>query len=145
MSATAPTFVPLSPRHFIFAGNATFTIRSIATGNRYTYKVVKADPKPGVAETWFVKRLFGSNNENDYRYAGFVRDGQFVLGRNSSADDPSVKAVAWYLACILAGKEPPKVEFAHAGRCGRCGRLLTVPESIASGFGPECLARIHEG
>jgi hypothetical protein len=26
----------------------------------------------------------------------------------------------------------------HEGRCGRCGRKLTVPESIESGFGPEC-------
>jgi len=27
----------------------------------------------------------------------------------------------------------------HEGACGRCGRTLTVPESIASGFGPECI------
>ena len=26
----------------------------------------------------------------------------------------------------------------HEGRCGRCGRRLTVPESIESGYGPEC-------
>src|ERR1700675_3055956 len=24
------------------------------------------------------------------------------------------------------------------GKCGRCGKPLTVPESIASGFGPDC-------
>jgi hypothetical protein len=26
----------------------------------------------------------------------------------------------------------------HEGKCGRCGRLLTVPSSIESGIGPEC-------
>jgi len=27
-------------------------------------------------------------------------------------------------------------------RCGRCGRVLTVPESVESGFGPECIGRL---
>jgi hypothetical protein len=31
------------------------------------------------------------------------------------------------------------LEFWHEGRCGRCGRRLTVPDSIASGYGPECV------
>jgi hypothetical protein len=26
----------------------------------------------------------------------------------------------------------------HAGKCGRCGRKLTVPQSIETGIGPEC-------
>lgn len=26
----------------------------------------------------------------------------------------------------------------HEGRCGKCGRRLTVPESIETGLGPEC-------
>ncbi len=26
----------------------------------------------------------------------------------------------------------------HEGRCGRCGRTLTVPESVTEGIGPEC-------
>jgi hypothetical protein len=27
----------------------------------------------------------------------------------------------------------------HEGSCARCGKKLTVPESIESGFGPECV------
>lgn len=34
------------------------------------------------------------------------------------------------------------VEIWHEGKCGRCGRQLTVPESIESGFGPECVKMI---
>ena len=30
----------------------------------------------------------------------------------------------------------------HEGVCGRCGRRLTVPESIDTGFGPECVKRM---
>ncbi|MGQ4872128.1 MAG: DUF6011 domain-containing protein, partial [Candidatus Thorarchaeota archaeon] len=31
---------------------------------------------------------------------------------------------------------PEKVRIWHEGKCGRCGRRLTVPESIESGYGP---------
>jgi hypothetical protein len=30
----------------------------------------------------------------------------------------------------------------HEGRCGKCGRLLTVPESVETGIGPECAKRM---
>ena len=33
------------------------------------------------------------------------------------------------------------VTYAVALRCRRCGRLLTVPESIATGLGPICAGR----
>jgi hypothetical protein len=26
----------------------------------------------------------------------------------------------------------------HEGKCGKCGRALTVPSSILTGIGPEC-------
>lgn len=39
---------------------------------------------------------------------------------------------------IAGGVIPPSLEVWHEGRCGRCGRALTVPESIASGIGPVC-------
>jgi hypothetical protein len=37
---------------------------------------------------------------------------------------------------------PDGVVIWHEGRCGRCGRRLTVPESIESGYGPECIGKI---
>ena len=40
-------------------------------------------------------------------------------------------------ARLAAGSMPANVEINHEGRCGRCGRALTVPESVASGIGPE--------
>ena len=33
---------------------------------------------------------------------------------------------------------PKTVEVWHEGICGRCGRKLTVPESVERGLGPEC-------
>jgi len=31
------------------------------------------------------------------------------------------------------------LNFFHEGKCGKCGRKLTTPESIKNGFGPTCL------
>jgi len=34
------------------------------------------------------------------------------------------------------------VTIENHGRCGKCGRMLTTPESIRTGFGPVCLKKI---
>ena len=36
---------------------------------------------------------------------------------------------------------PANVTVWHEGKCGACGRKLTVPDSIKSGIGPVCAAR----
>lgn len=51
-----------------------------------------------------------------------------------------VRAVKW-IAKHLAHQVDvllEKADWWHEGVCGRCGRRLTVPESIDTGFGPEC-------
>jgi hypothetical protein len=35
-----------------------------------------------------------------------------------------------------------KLHYYHEGRCGRCARRLTVPESIVNGLGPVCLEKM---
>lgn len=129
-----------SAMKFILAGKAVFTLRSNRTGTRFTYKVRKpSEDKPG-PPVWFVSLLTGPNNEGDYQYLGIIRDGQFQLTGKSKAkkDAPSVVAFSWFLRFAAKG-EDPHVELWHAGRCGRCGRTLTVPESVDAGFGPECI------
>lgn len=59
-----------------------------------------------------------------------------------SPDAPSAAGIAWFLNAILGGASVfDQVEVRHAGRCGACGRHLTTPESIDSGFGPDCAAK----
>jgi len=58
-------------------------------------------------------------------------------------DAPSVKAFDWFWRHMAQGDDVSTlVEVHHEGRCGRCGRALTVPESIKSGFGPECIGKV---
>ena len=129
---------------FILAGNATFTLVSQKTGTRYTYRV--RQPKgDNSGKIRFVSLLTGPDNEADYTYLGIVRLGidnaVFSLTAKSKLpiSAPPVAAFQWTLKKLILGQEPPNLEIYHAGKCGRCGRTLTVPESIESGYGPECI------
>lgn len=123
---------------FIFAGKATFTLRSLRTGQHYTYRLTTVpDAQP---PRYFVGLLTGPDNTSDFTYIGMA----FVCGfRLTSASkmthaSPPVLALGYALRGLEKGHLASDLEIFHEGRCAACGRALTVPESIASGFGPEC-------
>lgn len=135
-----PTIAILaSPKDFVLAGNARFTLVNEETGNRLTYRVRECEDKPSLH---FVSVLSGPDNENHYSYLGCIWDGQtYKHGAKSkiSEDAQSAKAFTWLWKRLDSGAElPEQVKVYHEGYCGRCGRLLTVPESVESGFGPVC-------
>lgn len=128
-------------REFILAGNATITLVSGKTGVRFTYKVIKA--KTGVA--WFVSYLMGPDNVGDYTYLGLIQsDITFRLTKKSAAGESSTvyRAFQYMWQRLLYGAVADDIEIWHEGRCGRCGRKLTVPESIERGIGPECAGKV---
>jgi len=140
--------VQLSPTDalaFLFAGNATFTLVSKRTGTRYTFRVQKSeDNGDGKPPVWFVKTLAGPDNGEDYVYIGLIAaDRRFKLTAKSKMADTSgpVVAIRWVLDRLVSGSLTG-TEFWHEGRCGRCGRTLTVPESIERGLGPECAGMV---
>lgn len=122
---------------FVLAGNATFTIKSLRTGTRFTYKVRQCEDNK---HFHFVSLLSGSNNEADYQYLGTINWYGYKRGVKSRIGDtaPSHLAFQWFWARIASDQLPDTVECWHEGKCGRCGRTLTVPESIERGIGPEC-------
>jgi hypothetical protein len=120
---------------FIFAGKAIFTITNTNTGNRFTYKVRKAKD----SDIYFVSVLTGSDNTNDYSFIGYIKKGLFYSSKKSriSSEATSFKVFSWFINNI--NKIPSIVQVLHEGKCGRCGRKLTTPESIERGIGPECV------
>jgi hypothetical protein len=132
---------------FIYAGNARFTLLSLKTGQRYTYKVQvkKADlvlhPEDPV---YFVNLLRGPDNTADYAYMGVTRrNGQFNRTSASKVSDlaQSYKSWVWFLERMRSERADvlgALVEFWHEGRCCCCGRVLTVPSSVLSGYGEVC-------
>ncbi len=125
---------------FMLAGDAHITFVSMKTGTRFTYNVRLADRRPGDTRPLphFVSVLTAPEH---YEFLGTLFDGKgFAFGKKSriSQDAPSAKAFLWVWRHLRDGKATPDLEIHHEGRCGRCGRRLTVPESIETGLGPEC-------
>lgn len=131
-------------RDFALAGKARLTLVSKKTNTRFTYKVKKAKQDP---PRWFVSYLRGSSNENDYTYIGHFADTMnFAIGRNVQVSNSAAVMVAfrWFLHNLRSDHVPDTLEVWHEGRCGRCGRLLTVPSSIERGIGPECAGIVDQ-
>lgn len=129
------------------AGRAVFTIRNARTDGRYTYRVSLALHQRGPVRRYNVAVLTGGPVE-PYAYLGtllvLASGVVYHHGRTSAIgpDSPGAVAFAWSWARIaghVGHGLPECVEFWHEGRCGRCGRPLTDPESIARGIGPVCV------
>lgn len=127
-------------RSFALAGNAYLTLVSKTTGVRYTYRVRQPAPN----KPHFVRVLTGEDNTSHYTFLGSIIDGGYRHSPKSPIRimAPSNYAFDWFWHGINDPGHREKVlkqlEVWHEGRCGRCGRLLTVPESVAHGIGPEC-------
>jgi hypothetical protein len=134
----------LDVQRFALAGKSTLTLVSKKTGTRFTYRISATPDR----SAHFVALLSGPDNESDYQYLGRIARGVFWPGRkvpkpgDISKDAPSAKAFDWAWRAVVRNSLPEQLEVWHEGRCGRCGRKLTVPASIASGFGPECIEKI---
>lgn len=132
-------------KRFTLGGNATLTIMNMETGNRFTFRI--RSPKDAAGESpHFVSVLTGADNDDSYTFLGTIfADGKYRHGRKSriGMDAPSEKVFAWFWRYVSAARQlPTGVVVHHAGRCGRCGRTLTVTSSTARGFGPDCAEMI---
>ena len=127
---------------FILSGKPVFTIRSTKIDKRFTYKIRRDKNNK---DRFFAMVMFGSDNEKDYRFLGwFYRDNWTLKHSGKSCDtDKSERfqMLKYFLQFICDNHIPETCEFFPSGNCGRCGRLLTTPESIERGIGPECWAK----
>lgn len=121
----------------LLAGKAYVTFKSKATENRYTYKVSLSKDK----KVYFVSVFTGSDNANSrhYTYIGIIRNNEFINKCSNNLSKPAQGFHFIFANLVKENKEQVnKVEIWHEGKCCKCGRKLTVPESIALGLGPEC-------
>jgi hypothetical protein len=125
-------------------GSTVFTVVFKNTGRRFTFRIGTPDkPKDPDSPPIFVRVLSGPDNTKDFGlYLGRLDRGRWYDGKVSAGAD-SYKA--W--KCLLDRAMSPdgsypedRIEIWHAGSCCKCGRRLTVPESIRDGIGPVCAA-----
>jgi hypothetical protein len=127
-------------KKFVFGGNATFTVVNTDTKKHFTFKVKQ--PKNN-NEIFFVSVMNGSDNNSNYAFIGtyFNNGNSFRHGKKSSIgkDAQSAKVISWFFNKFINNEEKyPTVQVYHEGKCGKCGRKLTTPESVKSGLGPVC-------
>lgn len=132
---------------YIFSGDVIITVRNEDTKNRFTFKIQKRkNPRKINIDLYWVSVLVRPDNEDSksYRFIGALsREEGFRHSAKSYIKDKalSVNVAYYYFNRLLGFAKFPlhkNVYTYHSGYCGRCGKLLTVPESIASGFGKEC-------
>lgn len=140
---------PESVADFVLGGRSLFTLVNTATENRFTYKVTRksGDDADYPDRPYFVSLMTGPDNVLSYSYIGVIFPNQNFRWTSKSRvgrDSQGVRAFDWFFNSILRNPNrelPASVDVMHHGRCGRCNRVLTVPESIETGLGPICAGR----
>ena len=136
-------------KNFIFAGTAVFTVVNENTGNRFTFRVRKAGwgTSNVKSDIFYISVLTGSDNNSCYTFLGSYFGGKNQTYRHSPKSkigslSTSNKVIEWFFQNYF--KNPnvyTTVKVYHSGKCGKCGKKLTTPESIKSGLGPYCEKR----
>lgn len=132
-------------QQFILAGHSIFTIEE-PTGLHHTYLVQYVEANGNFPASYLVKFLSGPDNMSDYTYLGKLDDFYGVVmttAKSKHYEGTRKLKLLNRVLCRIWGNEGAVIEAAgykvhHEGKCGRCGRTLTVPSSVESGFGPEC-------
>ena len=128
---------------------ATATAQSIADGyytvligKEYrTFRIHTQDQDASFAPgQQVIATLPGPSNESNYTGFGFITDGKVIPWKRYRVGYETILAEARFL--LRGDQEQAGRRYAaRTGRCRKCNRILTSPESIAAGIGPICAGR----
>lgn len=136
-------------KRFVTAGKAFVTI-SNGRGEHFTFKIVewkRRDNDSRQTKRFSVAVLVAPDNEKDYAPLGILYTSTWTLYPSSRPDavtstSKQFKVAEWMFSHIAKEQEfsgkSSGYSLRHDGRCGRCALKLTTPESIDTGYGPEC-------
>jgi len=115
---------------FLSGEHALFTL--VGQHSRFTFKL------SGEGDERKVFLLTGPDNDRSYSFMGTLNTKTDILW-TSNPKAPSVQALTWVWNRCKRGLSIEPAQVMHHGRCARCGRTLTTPESILTGIGPVCI------
>lgn len=130
----------IKDQKFFTLGRAVFTV-SNPGGERYTFKI----SKPKTKDIFFANLVNGSQSGNAYLgvYSPDTNTVRSTFKSVYKTGEKPFEVLAWALRATANQSIPAGYAIQHEGKCGRCGRELTTPESIEAGIGPECLKHIQ--
>lgn len=126
-------------KNYITARQPVFTL--VGQSDRYTYRMKQCEDR---GNFWFMYSLCGPDNTQNYRYIGCMYinvENKFRFKNFPKNDGPAARAARWFVNRINIDRPMKTCQFLHSGKCSRCGRLLTTPESIQKGLGPVCASK----
>lgn len=86
--------------------------------------------------------LSGADNVGDYKSIGFVNGNEVSLFSKYMGQYADIMAAARFLVKNVDKLDECGRQYAiRSGKCYRCNRLLTTPESVARGLGPICASK----
>ncbi len=131
--------------------DCTVTLVSPKTGDHRTFKVSTVQ-KGKLEGKRIVSLLVGPDNEADFEGIGFVESGTFmdkttatvIVWRKFQCRNGMTSMCERYADMLMRPDfwSAKGVQYLISLRCRRCHRKLTVPSSIESGYGPECIKHV---
>lgn len=132
---------------FMLAGKAEFILHSTKTNDDFKFELTKKESREDKD-----KFIYFLNVLNGYEktYAGVVwfdnktQEFKFSQGKkgNISPTEISIRSLMFVLNKLLRKEIVQYLDVFHVGKCGKCGKKLTTPESILTGLGPVCAKAI---
>lgn len=92
-----------------------------------------------------ISYLSGPDNTSSYTRFGFVKGARLQVWKkfyHEDGDTLAVKAARALVEGTVDAGEAGRAYAMTSGNCYCCGRLLTDPESIDRGIGPDCLKKM---
>jgi hypothetical protein len=122
----------ISPKRSVTRENPWPGIYTVETDEGHTTFRIELQPSdakfaPG---STVISLLVGPDNTSDYTSFGFVKSGRLRPFKAFRSHEGLIEKANQFL------RDPEAALVAK--HCARCNRVLTTPESIAAGLGPEC-------
>lgn len=117
-------------------GKVIFTFLNKETENHRTFKICKSDFADGKI---VVSLLTGGDNTFNYTSFGFLDPITYRVSIWKKFQNvENYPKYGRIIERMFTDLLPEKLVVSHSGKCFKCGRTLTTPESIESGIGPVC-------
>ena len=121
--------------------NGTYTITS-PNGDHRTLRVRTKRNGPLKGKR-VLELLHGPDNTSDYLGIAFVEDEDVKVWRKQRGTMNEKIARMFLVMAVTEDNTPKRIgyELRCSKRCMRCNRLLTHPDSLDTGIGPECATK----
>jgi len=142
---------PLRLPVLFFAGRSVLTFRNPATGGHLTVKATQLKDKEDRKKKlpiFFVNVRIQGDGDTGYVFGGTIFNDtmRMKLSKNATPGSQVEKVMVWLMGMINKPQSlrDRNIAVLHEGRCCRCALPLTHPESINTGFGPDCLSYVMQ-